>query len=789
MYHQAELPRIKRLLKSHPHGMSITDISRSLKINRNSVAKYLDVLLISGQVEMKKVCTAKLYFATKRTPISGMLRFSSDLICIIDEELQIADINEKFLEFEGYEYEEVLHHSLDDLNFSLINGTPVFQILKNEAHLNEVSLEIMMERDGQELAFKVKMVPTVLEDGSTGTTAFFENITAQKQYELRLADSEALHRSIVEDQTELICRFLPDGTHIFGNEPYCRYFGVYPEIIRNTRFIPEMPESDRRMLRAQLDALTIDHPVCSVQNRVFIPDGSVRWLQWTDRAIFDQDGGLLEYQSVGRDITREKELEAKQKEFFRDITFLSKTAMDLVSITSFAEIFSYITQQVREITHQSAIIACSYEKDSHDYTVRAIAFSSDLHNPGLQEVCSGWQGVKFQEKPPVVEGVPSSRLYRIASVDPSMFLEKSSSGSTASLDPAIFDAYVLDIKQYTEELGFVLIICPSGLGIARINLLEVFASQVAVALQKIYAMGALRLSEERYRSIVEQSSIAIILHHEGKVVFVNEAGCRLLRVERPEDAIGEPILDYVHPESLEMVKERLQRLQHSPCSCELVEEKWIRKDKTTVDVDVMATSSEILGRKTIQVIAWDITSRKRMEKELENARFTLNEVLDLFPDPTFVLDAQKRVVGWNSAMELLTGRKGKDIIGTSNYSYSIPFYGKEREMLIDLLDAPTAKIESMYRNVHRSENALSAEIYIPDLAQEGGKYLLGIAKRIFDRSGNLIGSIESVRDISDLRLLENALLHNSGEALECGSERCVQLLKAINSMKVELAPK
>ena len=77
-YHP-ELSHIKELLRSHPRGMTIIDISQKIGINRNSVAKYLDVLLISGQVEMHAVGTAKLYFLSKRVPISAMLSLSSDL--------------------------------------------------------------------------------------------------------------------------------------------------------------------------------------------------------------------------------------------------------------------------------------------------------------------------------------------------------------------------------------------------------------------------------------------------------------------------------------------------------------------------------------------------------------------------------------------------------------------------------------------------------------------------------------------------------------------------------------
>ena len=91
---QEKITRIKQILKWRPRGMTISDLSSQMKLNRNLVAKYLEILLISGQVEMQEIGPAKVYFLTQRVPIATMLEFSSDLVIVADTEGKILQVNE-----------------------------------------------------------------------------------------------------------------------------------------------------------------------------------------------------------------------------------------------------------------------------------------------------------------------------------------------------------------------------------------------------------------------------------------------------------------------------------------------------------------------------------------------------------------------------------------------------------------------------------------------------------------------------------------------------------------------
>ncbi|MBN1564498.1 MAG: HAMP domain-containing protein [Anaerolineae bacterium] len=125
--------------------------------------------------------------------------------------------------------------------------------------------------------------------------------------------SETRYRAIVEDQTELICRFMPGNILTFVNGAYCRYFDKTREELIGHSFMPRVPESDQAQLAAELANLTSDNLVIITEHRVIKPDpekpeGELRWLQWVNRVLVDESDTLIEIQAVGRDITEQKQL-------------------------------------------------------------------------------------------------------------------------------------------------------------------------------------------------------------------------------------------------------------------------------------------------------------------------------------------------------------------------------------------------------------------------------------------------------------------------------------------------
>ncbi len=131
-----------------------------------------------------------------------------------------------------------------------------------------------------------------------------------KEEEAQLLLSEERYRNVVETQNELICRFRPDGWCLFVNDAYCRFFHKTREKLLQTRFDPKLTEEERRMRDEYFASLTLKDPVSTIEQQVHGPDGTIRWVQWSNTVIPGEDGEITEYQSVGREITGRKLLEA-----------------------------------------------------------------------------------------------------------------------------------------------------------------------------------------------------------------------------------------------------------------------------------------------------------------------------------------------------------------------------------------------------------------------------------------------------------------------------------------------
>src|SRR5262245_43251657 len=169
--------------------------------------------------------------------------------------------------------------------------------------------------DGEVRWVHDRVFPIRDEDGEIYRLAgIVEDITGRKMIEEALRESEERYRSVVESQTELICRYLPDTTLTFVNDAYCRYFGKVQEELIGTKFLDFIPEPAREVARKHIESLVENPRVEIDEHEVLLPDGGIGWQQWVDHAILDANGKVVEFQAVGRDITERKHVEEERRE-------------------------------------------------------------------------------------------------------------------------------------------------------------------------------------------------------------------------------------------------------------------------------------------------------------------------------------------------------------------------------------------------------------------------------------------------------------------------------------------
>jgi diguanylate cyclase (GGDEF)-like protein/PAS domain S-box-containing protein len=143
--------------------------------------------------------------------------------------------------------------------------------------------------------------------------SYILDITEQKRAGEALRASEERYRAVVEDQSEYIRRFDRGRRLTFVNGALCRLLDKSRQDLLGVDFLEVMPEAGPETVERRLRSLTAAHPAVSYEFEVALPDGSRRWQEWIDRALFDQAGRVREYQSVGRDITKRKHAEQRAR--------------------------------------------------------------------------------------------------------------------------------------------------------------------------------------------------------------------------------------------------------------------------------------------------------------------------------------------------------------------------------------------------------------------------------------------------------------------------------------------
>jgi len=154
-----------------------------------------------------------------------------------------------------------------------------------------------------------------------------------------------------------------------------------------------------------------------------------------------------------------------------------------------------------------------------------------------------------------------------------------------------------------------------------------------------------------------------------------------------------------------------------------------------------------------QLLLQEIDERKQITAQLESSELRLSQIVDFLPEAMFVIDSAKVIIAWNRSIEEMTGVSAKEMIGKSNYEYAIPFYGKRRPVLIDLLDSWNDEIAETYKQVNRDGDTLSSETSMPP-ELPGGVAYWNSARPIYNTDGHIVGAIETIRDISALKRAE-----------------------------------
>lgn len=246
------------------------------------------------------------------TYLNALIQNLNELFITYDLDGKITFVNKKVLDVSGYRAEDLLgqHVTLfvpEDCRKQVKEETGS-RIRSGQGATYELPMRVS---NGSYLLTRINSTPIRDEYGEIeGGMILAEDITATRKAQRELAASEKRYRAIVQDQTELICRFLPDFSITFANDAFCRYFNLCEgEVIGEKIPCHNLLQSARDNFLHELYKITDQDPVRNFEQVVHLEKDQDNWLSWTLRAIFNERGEVIEYQGVGRDITISKQAE------------------------------------------------------------------------------------------------------------------------------------------------------------------------------------------------------------------------------------------------------------------------------------------------------------------------------------------------------------------------------------------------------------------------------------------------------------------------------------------------
>jgi len=159
----------------------------------------------------------------------------------------------------------------------------------------------------------------------------------------------------------------------------------------------------------------------------------------------------------------------------------------------------------------------------------------------------------------------------------------------------------------------------------------------------------------------------------------------------------------------------------------------------------------------IVLVFHEISEIKKAEKALIEAHHKYRDIIEFLPDATFVIDSDGVVIAWNRALENLTGVPKEEIVGKGDYEYALLFYNERKPCLVDYVGLDVSAVPQRYAGLQSKGETLYGETFVPCVFSGRGAHFWLKASPLYDSTGARVGAIQSIRDVTDVKRIENKL--------------------------------
>jgi PAS domain S-box-containing protein len=614
--------QIKDLLRQNPQGLSITDIARTVNINRNTAGRYLDKLLLSGKVEMHHFGMAKLFRLSERLPVSAVLSISSELVLQLDSNLRIIFINDPFLEFIRATAKDIVGKNIE---YTIISSIfeDVFSDLLIRLREGVAGIEwggelFLPER---QTIFFCRVVPTVFNEGPKGVSVLFEDISERKRDEEQIRHSEERLRSIIR-VAPIGIGMVKDRVFIEVNARFCQITGfTSAELIGQSVRMLYLTEEEFDRVGVVKYTMVRDRGTGSVETKWRRKDGTIIDILLSSTPLNPDDisGGLT---FTALDITGRKRAEESLRE--------SEAKLQLALSGSEMGMWELDIPSSKGLIDERAASILGYQK-------------SDI---GLYH--ADWDALSHPDDVPLIHQRLADYLEGRSSIFESEHRMRHASGRWI---------WVVGRGKIAGSL--------------RDNsCIRIIGTMQNITERKV-AEEKLRESEEKFRTMVEASpDIIWEIDLLGNFTFVSARSKAILGYS-PEDLIGGSFNKPLRPDFVPEIQSRFFDHIRNKSSLSAIDIPVIRDDGEQSILEIRAVpiispDGSIVG---FRGIARDITERKQGEQELRESEDRYRNLVEISPDAV-ILHLNSTIIYVNpAAVNLLGARNPEEIIGKSAFEF------------------------------------------------------------------------------------------------------------------------
>jgi diguanylate cyclase (GGDEF)-like protein/PAS domain S-box-containing protein len=681
---------------------------------------------------------------------------TSELVCRFLKDGTITFINQGYWDFFNKTPQELVGYSIfdsihkDDRDNLLIN----IEMLSSSA--NSFSIELRSET----LAGGVRWLEwnvlgffdidgCLIELQSVG-----REITEHMAFQNALMESENRYRAVVEDQTELILRTTPNGTILFVNSAYCRYFGLSSQELVGDNFFKLLPDTDRKKVQDAFTQLSVEHPIVQVENGGWTKDNGLCYQLWVDRGFFDADGNLVEIQSVGRDITEQRLAELKLERHQRLLKAVNFIAEELFKTQDWQEVISLVMERIGVASSADLVyvIRKMPSKEGAEHFELKHFWKADGQNDPTNFAFSGeafrdWVD-KLARKETVCGG---SETF---TPDMQDFL-----GNYHIQNIVLVPIFVGD--DWWGVAGLDKRTCRADWSQSEIDVLRTAVEILGAAIQRERIQTALKENEAKFRTVANFTyAWEYWVDPNDQVVHISPSAKRLTGY-KPEEFVNNPSLldQIIYPEDLAIyhsyLENEVKRRRTASLDFRIISKdqaiRWVSHKSLPVyddqgtylgrRVSVFNVHQEKLAQQVVRELNEKLEQRVlRRTEQLETANLFLQSLLDSIPNAVFFIDHEGVYTNVNKTYTQYVGKRKEEIIGKDVFDIW------PKEIAESFYESDQALIATQGRIRYETQLQIAENDLPKDFTVNKVTYL--------QSNGDVGGIVGIMADISDLKQTE-----------------------------------